>query len=268
MSVFRKTDPSLLLQASGLSKHFRGLRAVEDYHLELRQGEILGIIGPNGAGKSTVFNTLTGHIHPDRGSVVFLGKDVTRSQPHRIARAGMGRTFQNIRLFQSMSVLDNVISARQLGRSAGFLVSALSLSGFAERESKIKDEALKTLAVFDLEGKAGLPATTLSYGDQRKLEIVRALALGPRVLLLDEPVAGMNQNEKDEMLALIRRIRDEYSLAIIMIEHNMPVVMNLCERIQVLSYGHLIAEGKPEEIQNNKLVIESYLGKEDVHAQA
>jgi len=268
MSMLRKSDPSLLLQVVGLSKHFRGLRAVEDYHLELRQGEILGIIGPNGAGKSTVFNTITGHIHADHGSVIFLGRDVTRDQPHRIARAGMGRTFQNIRLFQSMSVLDNVISARQLARSAGFLASVLSLPSFLENERAIKAEALKTLAVFDLEGKADLPATALSYGDQRKLEIVRALSLGPRVLLLDEPVAGMNQGEKEEMLTLIRRIRDEFSLAIIIIEHNMPVVMNLCERIQVLSYGHLIAEGKPEEIQNDKLVIESYLGKEDIHAQA
>lgn len=261
-------NKACLIEAIGLSKHFGGLRAVEDYHLTLRGGEILGIIGPNGAGKSTVFNTLTGYIHPDSGSISFLGKDITRARPHRIARAGMGRTFQNIRLFSSMSILDNVVSARQLGRNAGFLATSFSAPSFRKKEAELRDEALKILALFDLAGKARSPATSLSYGEQRKLEIVRALALHPRVLLLDEPVAGMNQGEKDEMLALIRRIRDEYSLAIIIIEHNMPVVMNLCERIQVLNYGHLIAEGKPEEIRNNGLVIESYLGKEDPHAQA
>jgi branched-chain amino acid transport system ATP-binding protein len=254
---------SVLLEASGLTKAFRGLRAMEDYGLRLRGGEILGIIGPNGAGKSTVFNALTGHIHADSGKISFLGKDITKAAPYRIARAGIGRTFQNIRLFQSMSVLDNVVSARQLGRSAGFLDTVLSTPRLRRKEAALKEESLELLSIFGLSEKADLPSANLAYGEQRKLEIVRALALSPRVILLDEPVAGMNQGEKDEMLELIRRVRDEYSLAVVIIEHNMPVVMRLCERIQVLSYGHLIAEGSPDEIRNDARVIESYLGKED-----
>jgi len=254
---------TVLLEAEGLAKGFKGLRALEDYRLRLGEREILGIIGPNGAGKSTVFNLLTGHIHPDKGRIAFMGGDITRSSPFRIARAGIGRTFQNIRLFPTLSVLDNVAAAGQMGRGANFLDTALSTPRFRAKESAIRGEAMATLKIFGLDDKASLPATALAYGEQRKLEIVRALALGPKVLLLDEPVAGMNQAEKDEMLELIRRVREEFSLAVVIIEHNMPVVMRLCERIQVLSYGQLISEGSPEEVRGDPRVIESYLGKED-----
>jgi branched-chain amino acid transport system ATP-binding protein len=164
-----RIDSSLLLEARGLTKRFRGLCAIEDYHLELRGGDILGIIGPNGAGKSTVFNLLSGHIHPDRGSIGFLGRDVTLGQPHRIARAGLGRTFQNIRLFPSMTVLDNVLAARQLGRAAGLFDTLLSTPRLRKTEAVLKDEAMRLLAIFDLESKAALLSTALSYGDQRKL---------------------------------------------------------------------------------------------------
>lgn len=266
MDPLNKNNNFCLLEVKGVSKHFRGLRAVDDYHLRVWPSEIIGIIGPNGAGKSTVFNLLTGHIHPDGGTITFRGKNITTLPPHRISQDGMGRTFQNIRLFQSMTVLENVVCAGQLGKQGRFFETLLSTPTFRKKEASIKEEALRMLSIFNLADKADTLATTLSYGDQRKLEIVRALALQPKLLLLDEPVAGMNQAEKDEMLALIRRIREEFSLAVVIIEHNMPVIMNLCERIQVLSYGQLIAEGLPQEIQNNKQVIESYLGQEDLDA--
>ncbi len=268
MAGAREGESSCILRAAGLSKRFRGLKAIENYKLALREAEILGIIGPNGAGKSTIFNTLSGFIHPDSGSVSFLGADITRASPRSIARAGMGRTFQNIRLFASMSVLGNVLCARQLGRGSGFAASVLSLPSFSRREAALRRESLELLALFDLEKQADDPACSLPYGGQRKLEIVRALALGPRVLLLDEPVAGMNAREKEEMLALIRRIRDDYSIAIVIIEHDMPVVMNLCDRVQVLNYGQLIAEGLPSAVRADRLVIESYLGYGDEHAGA
>jgi branched-chain amino acid transport system ATP-binding protein len=266
MDQLKANNKSCLLEVKGVSKHFRGLRAVDNYHLKVWPSEIIGIIGPNGAGKSTVFNLLTGHIHPDGGTITFRGKNITAFPPHRISFDGMGRTFQNIRLFQSMTVLENVVCAGQLGKHGGFFDTLFSTPAFRKKEATIKEEALRMLSIFNLADKMDVMAIALSYGDQRKLEIVRALALEPKLLLLDEPVAGMNQGEKDEMLALIRRIREEFSLAVVIIEHNMPVIMNLCERIQVLSYGQLIAEGLPQEIQNNKQVIESYLGQEDEDA--
>jgi len=254
------------IEITNISKTFGSTKAVDDISFEVEPGEIFGLLGPNGAGKSTVFNLLTGHIHPDGGTITFRGKNITTFPPHRISHDGMGRTFQNIRLFQSMTVLENVVCAGQLGKQGSFFDTLFSTPLFRKKEATIKEEALRTLSIFSLADKADMMATTLSYGDQRKLEIVRALALKPKLLLLDEPVAGMNQAEKDEMLALIRRIRDEFSLAVVIIEHNMPVIMNLCERIQVLSYGMLIAEGLPQEIQNDKQVIESYLGQEESDA--
>jgi branched-chain amino acid transport system ATP-binding protein len=268
MAGARELGSGCLLRAAGLSKRFRGLKAIDNYSLALRPGEILGIIGPNGAGKSTVFNILSGHIHPDSGSVGFLGADITRSSPQSIARAGIGRTFQNIRLFSSMSVLGNVLCARQLGRGAGFAATVFGLPSFARREALLRRESMELLALFGLERQAEDPAASLPYGHMRKLEILRALAPGPRVLLLDEPVAGMNESEKEEMLAFVRRIRQEYSLAIVIIEHDMSVVMNLCDRIQVLNCGRLIAEGLPSEIRSDRLVVESYLGKGDDPARA
>jgi branched-chain amino acid transport system ATP-binding protein len=252
---------NILLEIDGLSKTFKGLHAVEGYRLRLASGEILGIIGPNGAGKSTVFNLLTGHVRPSGGSIRFRGRDITRLPPDRIARLGIGRTFQNIRLFPSMTVLENILSARQLRDRSGFLSTLLSWPSFRKTEDRLRQKAREELALFGLAERASEPATILPYGDQRRLEIVRALALEPVLLLLDEPTAGMNSQESMQVLDLIRRIRDQYRLTIILVEHNMPVVMKLCERIQVLNYGQIISEGTPEQVRADPKVVESYLGQ-------
>jgi branched-chain amino acid transport system ATP-binding protein len=262
MSATAKSGDSCLLEVDGLSKTFKGLHAVEGYRLRLRPGEILGIIGPNGAGKSTVFNLLTGYISPTRGSIRFRGADIARLKPDRIAALGIGRTFQNIRLFSSMTVLENVVTARQLRDRSGILPTLLSLPSFSRTEARLASEALEELALFGLAERAGKAALSLPYGDQRKLEIVRALASGPRLLLLDEPTAGMNAQESMQVLDLIRRIRDRYELTIILVEHNMPLVMQLCDRVQVLNYGQVIAEGSPETVRMDPRVVESYLGRD------
>jgi branched-chain amino acid transport system ATP-binding protein len=254
-------DNEFLLRVDRLTKSFHGLLAVHDYSLQLKAGEILGIIGPNGAGKTTVFNLVTGHLRPTNGIIRFGGHDITHLPPDKIASLGIGRTFQNIRLFPSMTVLENVKAAQQLHDPDNLFSTLLSWPSFVARERRLTRRALEQLALFDLDGQAGASAAALSYGDQRRLEIVRALALQPRLLLLDEPTAGMNPHESMDVLHLIRRIRDQCELTIVIVEHNMPIVMQLCERIQVLNYGEVIAEGTPEQIRVNPQVIEAYLGK-------
>jgi len=255
------TNNDPLLKLKDVSKSFHGLHAVKNYNLTLRTGEILGIIGPNGAGKSTVFNLLSGHIRPTSGTIFFKDRDITHASPDQIARIGIGRTFQNIRLFQSMTVIDNVKCSEQLHEPEGLFSVMMSLSAFLKTEHKLSITSLEALSLFKLEDRAYLPATSLPYGDQRRLEIVRALALQPQILLLDEPTAGMNPKETTEVLDLILRIHDDYHLTIIIVEHNMSLIMKLCTRIQVLNYGVTIAEGDPEKIRNDPRVIESYLGK-------
>jgi branched-chain amino acid transport system ATP-binding protein len=252
-----------LLEVEMVSKAFKGLLAVDGYSLQLRPGEILGIIGPNGAGKTTVFNLLTGYLRPTQGRIRFSGQDITHNPPHRIAALGIGRTFQNIRLFPSMSVIENVKAAQQLHDKDNLVTTLLTWPSFRARENRLSQESLEQLALFELADRADVPATSLPYGDQRRLEIVRALALRPRLLLLDEPTAGMNPHESTEVLQLIRQIRERYDLTIIIVEHNMPVIMQLSHRIQALNYGQIIAEGSPEEIRSNPQVIEAYLGASD-----
>ncbi|NOZ26848.1 MAG: ABC transporter ATP-binding protein [Chloroflexi bacterium] len=254
----------VLLQIHGLGKAFHGLQALLDYHLTLYTGELLGIIGPNGAGKTTLFNLITGVLKPTQGRILFGDRDITGLAPEAICRLGIARTFQNVRLFPSISALENVRISLQMHQSAGLWETLMGLPSFRRSERVLHEEAGELLRLFGLEAYQDVPARSLPYGLQRKLEMASALALRPRLLLLDEPAAGMNPSETEELMALIRRIRDEFDLTIILIEHNMRVVMNVCERIQALNYGAVIAEGTPEEIQNHPEVIEAYLGQREV----
>jgi len=253
----------IILQARGVGRAFRGLQALADYDLDLQQGEILGVIGPNGAGKTTLFNVVTGFLPPTAGTITFRGRDITGHSPDRIARLGIARTFQNIRLFARMTVLDNVKTAQQLRGRVGFVETLVSAPSFLRKERALTERAMAHLASLGLSGFAGAYATALPYGDQRKLEIARALATGPAVLLLDEPAAGMNAQETAELTAFIRDIHDRFRLTIIVVEHDMSLIMRLCERIQVLNYGRVIAAGTPAAIRANPAVIEAYLGAEE-----
>ncbi len=257
------TDGDIVLRAEGLGRAFRGLQALADYRLDLRRGEILGVIGPNGAGKSTLFNVLTGFLPPTAGRVAFRGRDITGLAPDKVARLGMARTFQNIRLFGRMTVLDNVKTAQQLRDRANLLETLLTAPGFRRTERALEEKALAHLASLGMAGFADAEAASLPYGFQRKLEIARALATEPAVLLLDEPAAGMNEGETAELTVFIREIRDRFGLTVVVVEHDMSLIMPLSDRIQVLNYGRIIAEGTPAEIRLNPAVIEAYLGAGD-----
>ncbi len=252
-----------LLQAEKLSKVFGGLRAVSDVNLHLNPGELIGLIGPNGAGKTTIFNLLTGVIQPTEGVISFDGKDTAGLRPYDVTKLGMARTFQNIRLFKELTVLDNVRIAYHHRVKYNLFHSMFCRWGkFRAEEKMLTDEALKFLDIFGLKDLADELAQNLPYGMQRRLEIARALATGPKLVLLDEPAAGMNPQETKELMDLIRFIREKFNLTILLIEHDMNLVMGICERIYVLDYGQLIAEGTPEEIKANPRVIEAYLGEE------
>lgn len=253
-----------LLKASKLSKVFGGLKAVSNFDVEINEGELIGLIGPNGAGKTTAFNLLTGVYEPTTGTIDFDGQSLLGLKPFQITQRGVARTFQNIRLFSELSVLDNVKIAYHSHVKYGILESVLRIGRYHNEEEEIEKKAIRFLDVFNLTHKKDEIAKNLPYGEQRRLEIARALAAQPKLLLLDEPAAGMNPQETQQLMEMIRWIRKEFNLTILLIEHDMSLVMGVCERIYVLEYGSIIAHGTPLEIKNNPRVIEAYLG-EEVH---
>jgi branched-chain amino acid transport system ATP-binding protein len=251
-----------LFEVRGLTHFFGGLKAVSNFNLTFEGGELMGLIGPNGAGKTTIFNLVCGVYHPTQGEVKIEGRDLTGLFPHQVTSMGIARTFQNIRLWPEMTVLDNIRVAHNYKLNYGFLDAMFQTSRYRTAEKGIDRMAREVLEILKLGDFAEELAKNLPYGLQRKVEIARALVIRPKLLLLDEPSAGMNLGEKEALIGLIRWMRKEFNLTIWLIEHEMRVVMNLCEKIQVLDFGEMIAHGTPDEIQGNPRVVEAYLGKE------
>jgi branched-chain amino acid transport system ATP-binding protein len=262
MTMDTQTDNKVpVLRIDHLTKYFGGLRAVYDVDLTVMPGQLVGLIGPNGAGKTTIFNMVTGLYIPSSGDVCFNGVSVVGREPFEITRSGIGRTFQNIRLFPNLSVLDNVRIAYHPRAGYSMFDAILRNGKFGNKEAELTERAQDFLGIFKLEGIQNELAKNLPYGEQRRVEIARALACGPQLLLLDEPAAGMNPREIVQLMELFHFIRDRFKLTILLIEHQMRVVMSICERITVMDFGEVIARGTPKEIQGNTTVVEAYLGK-------
>ncbi|WP_262394604.1 ABC transporter ATP-binding protein [Youxingia wuxianensis] len=254
-------DTTPVLKTEHLGITFGGLKAVEDFNISIAPNELVGLIGPNGAGKTTVFNLLTGVYQPTEGRIELDGQEMKDKKPHQMAKAGIARTFQNIRLFKNLTVLGNVKVAFNQNMKYGIFQAILRTGGYWREEEEIDQKARELLSVFNMQDAADKIACNLPYGQQRKLEIARALATNPKILLLDEPAAGMNPTETAELMEAIRIIRDKFNIAILLIEHDMSLVMSICERIVVIDYGMIIAKGTPKEVANNPKVIGAYLGE-------
>ncbi len=250
------------LEVRGLTRRFGGLVAVDDVSFAVQEGEIFGLIGPNGAGKTTLFNLVTGLTPPSAGALLHRGDDITGSPPHVVAQRGIARTFQNIRLFTNLSALGNVMIGRHIHTRSGLLPGVLGFPSSRAEEEAVRERALELLDLVGLRDRAQVRAGSFPYGDQRRLEIARALALEPRVLLLDEPAAGLNTNEKAGLSRFVRELRDRFDLTVLLIEHHVPLVMGLCDRIAVLEFGRLIAVGDPAAVRSDPAVVEAYLGEE------
>lgn len=252
-----------LLKVENISRYFGGLKAVEKVSFEVLEGSLYGLIGPNGAGKTTLFNVITGVYEPSNGEVYLRGQKIAAKKPYEIAKLGMTRTFQNIRLFKNLSVLENVMVAADLHKTSSLLSTIFQTTAFLANEKKLKQKSMDLLNYFDLADLAHEKSSSLPYGAQRKLEIVRALATDPKIILLDEPAAGMNNSETEKLMQTLESVRKDFKIALLLIEHDMKLVMGICERIAVLDQGEKIAEGNAAEIRASDKVIEAYLGKED-----
>ena len=252
-----------LLVAKDISISFGALKAVDSFNLEINSGEVIGLIGPNGAGKTTVFNILTGVYNASSGEYTLDGENVIKTSTSALVKKELARTFQNIRLFKYLSVLDNVVAAYNFRMKYGILSGMLRFPNFWREEKEAKEKAMALLKIFDLDKYANMHAGNLPYGEQRKLEIARAMATEPKILLLDEPAAGMNPQETTELMDTIMLIRKKYDITILLIEHDMKLVLGICERLVVLNYGQILASGDPKEVINNPQVVEAYLGKEE-----
>ena len=253
----------IILEMQNVEKHFGGVRAIDNFNVKIEEHRIHGLIGPNGAGKTTIFNNITGIYVPDAGHIIFEGQEITGKKPHEVAALGIGRTFQNIRLFGNLPVLENVITAADYQTPYSLLDTFFYTKKYKQSEKELKERAMELLEIVGLKDKANERANSLPYGHQRKLEIARAMALKPKLLLLDEPAAGMNAEESLDLVNFVKEIKEKFQITVLMIEHHMDVVTNLCDYCTVLNFGKTIAVGTPAEVKANPEVIRAYLGGED-----
>jgi len=256
-----------LLRVEGLEKRFGGIVALADYSVEIRTGELMGLIGPNGAGKTTVFNLLSGIFKPTRGRILFDGQDITRQRPDQNAALGIARTFQNIRLFNELSVIDNVKVAFHMRKGRGFWKTLLHTSDFRHSEIEMERRSYEFLELFDLIAIRDIPVKNLPYGTQRRVEIARAMATLPKLLMLDEPSAGLNLSETDDLMKILRIIHTEYGLTILLVEHDMKLIMTICQRIQVIDRGRQLTVGTPDDVRRDQRVIDAYLGQSETRGR-